>query len=214
MSGKRSIQVTKNYRLFHSNVENRPLDMKKHRKLLESMKLYGFLKCFPLVVVRDKEGNLVLKDGQHRLMIAEMLNLPVYWIEETTDFDVALVNCTAKIWQLRDYAMKHANNGGKAYQDGMDFADRHGFSIGVAFALRAGTTSFNNCQAQFIDGSFRVKDQAWAEAVAGIYGPLVIMAPQLKGQRFIEACMCVCRVAEFDAGRLLVGAKRAPQLLA
>ena len=73
MSNRR-IQTTKNYRLFHRHEgENRPLDIKKHRKLSESMQAYGFLSCFPIVCVRDKEHRLVVKDGQHRLSIAESM---------------------------------------------------------------------------------------------------------------------------------------------
>ena len=46
----RKIMASKNYRLMqrHSG-ENRPVDLKKHKKLVESMKLYGFLPCFPIV---------------------------------------------------------------------------------------------------------------------------------------------------------------------
>ena len=213
MSSKK-IQSTKNYRLFtrHSN-ENRPLDLRKHKKLLESMKLYGFLESFPIVCTRDGDGNLIVKDGQHRLAIAETLGLPVHWVDEKVDFDVAVVNSTAKVWALRDYAQKHAANGIKAYQEGLDFSEQHGLSVGLAFALLAGTISFNNCQEQFIDGVFKVKDRAWAESVAGIYGPLVTMAPAIKNARLIEACMAVCRVPEFDPKRLLANTERCREKL-
>jgi hypothetical protein len=204
----RKVQMTKDYRVFQADSgENRRRDLNKHKKLVESMKLYGFLQCYP-IVVRDTGDKLIVKDGQHRLMIAELLGLPVYYVEETVDFDVALVNSTAKIWVLRDYAQKYAANGIKAYQDGLDFADRHNLPIGTAFALLAGTTGFTNCSEQFIEGAFKVKDQAWANAVAGIYGPLVQMAPTMKNARFIEACMAVCRVKEFDSKRLLACANR------
>lgn len=208
------IQVTKNYRLFqiHSN-ENRPLDLKKHRKLSESMKLYGFLHCFPIVVAANEAGVKIVKDGQHRLAIAEELGLPIYWVEETVDFDVAVVNSTSKVWQLADYAKKHASNGIKSYEEGLEFASRHGLPIGPAFSLLAGTTGFSNCQSAFIDGTFKIKDRQWAESVAGIYGPLVMMSPDLKTARFIEACMAICRVEGFDAKRLLANCERCREKL-
>lgn len=213
-NGSRKISATKNYRLFtrHSN-ENRPLDAPRHKRLLESMKRYGFLQCFPIVCFRDKNGNLVVKDGQHRLSFAETLGIPVYWVEEDVDFDVAVVNCTAKIWVLRDYARKHAANGIRDYQEGIDFADQHGLPIGTAFALLAGTISFNNCQEHFVDGTFKVKDQSWADAVAGIYGPLVALSPVLKNARFIEACMAACRVPTFEPKRLVSNAERCREKL-
>jgi hypothetical protein len=210
----KKIQTTKDYRMFerHSG-ENRPLDIKKHKKLMDSMKLYGFLPCFPIVVVRNSKGHLIVKDGQHRLLIAETLKLPVHWIEETIDFDVAIVNSTARVWQLRDYAQKHAANGLKAYSEGLTFAEAHSLPLGISFALLAGTTNFANCEQAFTDGSWKVKDRSWADAVAGIYGPLVVMASQMRNARLIEACMAVCRVPGFDASRLLNGAERCREKL-
>jgi hypothetical protein len=209
----KKIQSTKNYRLFQRSDENRPLDIKRHKKLRESLQKYGWLPEFPMVCIRDGKGNLIVKDGQHRLAIAETLGLTVYWIEATTDWDVALVNSTPKPWVLRDFAQKYAANGKTAYQEGIDFADLHHLPVGTAFALLAGTTSFTNCQVQFVDGDFKVKDRAWADAVAGIYAPIVMMAPPLKNARFIEACMAVCRVPDFDAKRLLACAERCREKL-
>lgn len=208
MSSKK-IQMTKNYRLFRRQAEeNRPLNVKKHKKLKESMQQYGFLSCFPIVCVRDENGNLVIKDGQHRYTLAELLGLPIYWVEETTDFDVAIVNSAAKPWVLRDYVDKHIANNLPAYRDGLEFVERHGLPIGVAFALLAGTTAFANCQESFVDGTFKVKDRKWADAVAGIYGPMGAMAPCLKTSPFVLACMAVCRVPDFDSKRLLDGASK------
>ncbi len=206
---KRHIQVTKNYRLFERHsCENRPVDAKKHRRLQESMKLYGFLRCFPIVVTRGKDGLMIVKDGQHRLMFAEALGLPVYWIEEDVDFDVAVVNSAAKGWALRDFAEKHAANGLKDYSEGIEFSQQHGLPLGTSFALLAGTTTFSNCQDAFMGGIFEVKDRPWANAVAGIYSPMVFLCPETKNARFIEACMGVCRVEGFDPKRLLGNAER------
>lgn len=207
------VQVTKDYRLFERNSENRQVDIARHKKLLDSMKQYGFLRCFPMVVRRVDGTHLMVKDGQHRLAIAEMLGLPVYWIEEETDFDIAVINCTSKVWKLRDYAEKYAANGSKPYQEGLDFADQFSLPIGTAFSLLAGTTTFSNCQDQFLDGTFTVKDRPWADRVAEIYGPLVAISALVRNVRFIEACMAVCRVKEFDPKRLLAGAERCREKL-
>ncbi len=206
------IQSTKNYDLFARNSENRPLDLKKHRKLLESMQQYGYLKCFP-IVVRRENGHLFVKDGQHRLAIAQSLGLYVFWVEEDVDFDVAVINNTSKVWALRDYAQKHMANGIKAYQEGLEFAELHGLPIGSSFALLAGTCSFSNCQEAFLDGTFKINDRNWADAVAGIYGPMVAMSSALRTARFLEACMAVCRVKDFSAKRLISGAERCRDLM-
>lgn len=213
MSNTRKIQVTKNYRMFLLNQENRPVDVKKHRKLLESMKLYGFLPCFPIVCGRDDQGHLIVKDGQHRLSIAESLGLSVCWVEETIDFDIATINCTAKVWAVRDYAEKYALNGKKDYQEGLEFQKAHGLPMATSFALLSGRTAFSNIANSFYAGDFKVKDRRWADAVAGVYGPIAAMSPVLKSARFIEACMAVCRVKDFDAKRLLANTERCREKL-
>lgn len=212
-SATSAIKATKNYRLFTRSVENRPFDMKKHKKLKESMKLYGFLRCYPIVCCRNSKKHLVVKDGQHRLAIAEELGLPVYWIDELVDFDIATVNSTPKTWTLKDFAQKHAANGLRPYQEGLDFAGQHGLPTGTAFALLSGTTTYNNVANAFVGGTWKVKDRAWADAVAGIYVPLVTMAKCLRNARFIEACMGVCRVEQFKAARLLRSAARCREKL-
>jgi hypothetical protein len=207
-TSKRTITATKNYRLFTVSDENRPRNAKKHKKLRESMQLYGFLSSFPVVCVRDKAGALVVKDGQHRLMFAEELNLPVHYAVEATDFDVAVVNSTAKVWSLIDYAQKHAAHGVQAYIDGLSFADRYRLPVGTAFALLAGTTTFSNVQGPFIDGTFKIRDRQWAESVALLYGGLLAISRNVLNKRCIEACMAVCRVKGFDSNRLIQGAQR------
>lgn len=207
------IQVTKNYRLFFRDSENRETDMNKHKKLKASMMKYGFLSCFPIVCRRNSKGHLVVKDGQHRLAIAESLALPVHWVEEKVDFDIGEINTTAKVWQLVDHAEKFANNGNREYQEGLDFCKTHNMKIGIGFAMLSGNTGYSNISEVFISGNFKVKDRVWADAVAGIYNPLAAMSPCIGNSRFMEACMAVTRVDYFDAKRLLAGAERVREKL-
>lgn len=207
------IQSTKNYRLFKRSTDNRVTDVKQHRKLRRSMEKYGFLPCFPIVCYRNGDKQLTVKEGQHRLTFAEQLGLPVHFVETDVDFDVAAINCTPVTWKTKDYALKYSQNGIASYQEGLDFAEQHGIPIGLAFALLAGTVSFRNIWEQFVDGQFKVKDREWAAAVAGIYVPMVTLSKDLKGARFLEACMRVCRVPEFEPKRLLQGASRCREKL-
>lgn len=208
MSSSRKINATKNYRLFNRSAENRVVNLKKHKKLEESLKKLGFLASYPIVCTRDKDGRLIVKDGQHRLVLAEKLGLTVHWVEETVEFDVAEINSTPKVWQVRDFCEKYAAQGLKSYAEGLEFSARHKMPIGAAFALLAGTTSFGNVQPDVIDGTYKVKDRAWAEAVAAIHGPLVALSAERHNAKLLEACMAVCRVDGFDGKRLLENAGR------
>lgn len=200
------VLTTTNYSLFvrHSG-ENRPLDINKHRALVTSMKRYGFLP-FPILVYRDVSGHLVVKDGQHRLNIAESLGLPVDYIVCDVDFDIAVVNCAAKGWSTLDYAQKHAENGNADYKAGLDFAARHKIGISYAFAMLAGCVNFSAVSREFQDGTWKIRDQDWAESVARLYCPMLKMSPKLKTHGFVSACMAVCRVSGFSHARMLSGA--------
>lgn len=210
----KKILNTRNYRLFEtSSGENRPLDIKKHRKLEESMKKYGFLEVFPIVVHRNGNDRLVVKDGQHRLAVAEKLGLTVYYVEDKANFDVAEVNIATKLWVLKDYAMKYAANGVKSYQEGLEFAEQYDLPIGTAFTLLGGTMGSSTHYVQFYGGAFKVKDRPWADAVAGIYAPLVALSKAVRNTKMLEACMAVCRVPDFDPKRLLRSAERCREKL-
>lgn len=205
---KSSISTTRNYRLFKLSADNRPLNLKKRKRLRESMAKYGFLRSYPISCVRNKAGELVVKDGQHRLAIAEELGLPVHYYVEDVDYDIGMVNCTQEKWVVRDFAMMFASKGKAAYQEGLDFADAHGMPVGTAFGLLAGTTNWTNVQSAFMDGIFKVKDRGWADAVASVYVTLSKLSPSMKNARLMEACMAACRVDGFDATRLISGARR------
>lgn len=208
----RKVNCTKNYSLFGDCHENRPLNAKKHKRLEASMRKYGFLPCFPIVCVRVN-NKLVVRDGQHRLFIASKLGLSVYWIEETTDFDIAEINSAAEVWILQDYAKKWADNGRKAYAEGIAFASEFRLPIGRAFALLCGSVSLSNAMSEFKAGTFTIKDRDWARNVAALYAGTVAISPCLKTARFLEACMAACRVKGFDAARFLHGAKKLRELL-
>lgn len=206
---------TKNYRMFerHSD-ENRPLNIGTHKKLMESMKQYGFLSSYPISVIRNGHEKFTVKDGQHRLMIAETLGLPVYFIEEAVDYDVAIVNSAAKGWALRDYAQKWAANGNKDYQSALEFAERYGVPLTIAFTLLSGIANFSHIGGAFVSGTWKIKDEKYANDVAALYMKLSSMDSRIKNKRFVEACMAICRVKDFSHNRLVTNAERCREKLA
>jgi len=177
------------------------------------MEQSGFLCCFPVVCVRDEHKNLVVLDGQHRLAFAETLGLVVWYIVMPDGFDIPTVNNTQEKWTTRNFAETYAAKGKKAYQEGLEFADRHGIAVGTAFGLLAGTSSWTNASSDYYTGNFKIKDRAWAESVGTLYSHLVSLSPCLKNVRLLEACMCVARVEGFDPQRLIGGADRCREKL-
>lgn len=209
----KKIQSTKNYRLFAQDSDNRPVNVKKHKALMRSMKQYGFLECFPIVCHRNGSKQLVVKDGQHRLTIAEMLSLPVHWVEDQSDFDIATINSTSKVWQVEDFARKFASNGKHDYQYAIDFAEQNRIPLTVAAGLLVGHTTWGNVREAFQSGRFKVTDKEYAQRVADIYVPMCALSSAIKNVRFLQACVACGRVEGFDERRLVENAKRCREKL-
>lgn len=212
-TAQRKIYVTRDYRLFERSAENRIVDLARHKRLRDSMRKNGWIPSMPMSCLRNGNNRLIVKDGQHRLAIAEELSIPVYWADCEVDFCISEINTTSVTWKPRDHAEKHAANGLKAYQEGLDFADQHKLSIGIAFALLSGTTSFGNIDDAFFRGTFRVKDRAWADRVGMLYSRMCGLNGAIRNMRFTEACMAVCRLKEFDPERMISCAERCREKL-
>lgn len=202
------VTSTKNYKLFSRSGDNRPLDPKKHKRLKKSMEKYGYLPCYPIVCIRDKKQNLIVLDGQHRLYMAELLGLPVAYAVVDEAFDIATINGTQEKWNTRNFAETFAAQGKREYQEGIEFADRYGIAIGIAFGLLAGTANLSNVHEEYYGGTFHIRDKEWAEVVGNIYATIVGLSPRLRNTRLLEACMAVARTDNFDPQRLLGGAEK------
>lgn len=207
------INSTRNYRLFTTTTENRPLEEAKRRKLRRSMERYGFLRSYPIICVRDKDGHLIVKDGQHRLQFAESLGLPVHWVEDDADFDIAVVNSAAKGWAVSDFVHMHSKKGVQDYADAIEFAQRFSMPLATALAILAGTVNYSNISLLVQTGGYRIKDRKYAEAVAATYSGMIRLASCLKSKAFLDAVMGICRVESFDLDRLLSNAARCRELL-
>lgn len=203
------IQATKNYKLFkRHDAENRPLDARKHATLKESMKKYGYLKCYPIVCYRDKNGNLVVKDGQHRLLLAEELGLSVYWVLAEQDFDVAFIAATTRGWQKIDFALKYAANGIASYDEILQLHERYKIGVSQCAQLLSGSSTFVNISKAFHNGTFKVRDKKWAESLAAVYARLFGISNKIRDGFCLSALMGCFRVPQFDPDRLLHNAER------
>jgi hypothetical protein len=199
------INVTTNYKLFSRGEDNRPLDLKRHKPLKESMEKYGFIPDYHIMCERDTKGNLVIKDGQHRFYFAQLLGLPIYWSETQTEFDVADVNTAQRGWLPMDYAQRFSADGREDYTELIEFKTEHEVPLTIAAQLLAGVTTFATIAQRFYAGDFRVTDRPWARSVVAVYAPIVKVHKKLKTRVFLLSCMAVARVKGFSAKRLVDG---------
>jgi hypothetical protein len=203
-----TIRVTKDYSLFEASADNRQVHLRKHKKLGASMKQYGFLPYWPVVVHRNGTSKMKILDGQHRLAFAESQSLPVYYIEADLDFDIAEINNTQKTWQLIDYVEVFSSQGKKDYDEALAFSTEHKLCLGRALAVLAGNTSVSAVKDDVERGTYKVKDREYAQRVASAYCPAIALEKSIRKDAFLDACMAACRVDEFEPARFIHGAKK------
>lgn len=207
---------TRNYDMFVSDKFNRVItakDAPRLKRLRFSMEKYGFLP-FPILVRRNGE-KLTVIDGQHRLMVAQELGLPVLYIEAGRD-DIEISECAAaqSPWNISDYVLSHASQGKKDYQELMSFAAEHSMPLNRAASLLRGQGSHTgNYSVSLKEGSFVVKDRAYADRVARISAVLAGLVPWGNCNWSIGAISRFVRVKEFNDDQFLKRVSANPHLL-
>lgn len=96
-----AIYSTTNYRQFLFDKTNRPIDQAKLVRLYDAVVAKNLLADNPILVALD----FTVLDGQHRLKVAESLQVPIYYqfSSDTTMDDVATLNGRRTPWKLTDY---------------------------------------------------------------------------------------------------------------
>lgn len=123
------IHKTSDYSLFGSVVGNRRVNENHVIHLMKSIRQRNLLEQNPIIVTEDMR----IVDGQHRLMAAEKLGVPIYYVfGESLSIDDIRIIQTAKRWTMRDYAESYAAMGDKEYRFLLDYVDEFGISIGNA----------------------------------------------------------------------------------
>jgi hypothetical protein len=206
------LRNTKDYSLFSVSDVNRGVDGNHLRKLEISMKEYGWIPAFPMLVHRTKRG-LEIVDGQHRFYVAKNLGISMWFVETENGFDVAKINAPQCPWKVKDYAESFAKRDVESYVEAMEFAEKHKMQIGDAAALLAGTTSYSNIRKSFVSGEFKVTDRVNAHRMGYLYTEMRDIGRFAVDQSMRLALMAVARVPGIDLGRLVRNARRQPEKL-
>lgn len=108
------IHSTQSYDKFKNFLSNRDVKGSHLKNLIESIQRKNLLHLFPIVVNKNFE----IIDGQHRLAAARALNVPIYYIVDSsvTQADIAMVNNNRKGWTAKDYIKFYYEEGLPQYQ--------------------------------------------------------------------------------------------------
>lgn len=120
------MQQTTDYSIFKFRPDNREKIHPNHiDKLARSIEKNNLLKLCPILVNKDME----VIDGQHRLLAAKKLNIPIWYrIEETlTQNDLIHLNLS-RAWSVDDYVNFYCKQGKEEYIKLKGFKDTSGLS--------------------------------------------------------------------------------------
>jgi len=107
------IQKTTDYAIFKKHPNNREEDPGNIKKITQSIKARNLLSFRPILV--DSEMRVI--DGQHRLTVAKLLGLEIYYQvqSECTHEDIVLLNQHQKGWSIEDFIDYYVSLGNKNY---------------------------------------------------------------------------------------------------
>ena len=108
-----TIYETNNYDFFKPIEGNRPVDEKRVKRVMESIKSIGQLKI--PVLINDKREII---DGQARGAACKRLNIPVYYVVQAgADIrDVRAANQNSTNWTVDNYISSYAETGNVSYR--------------------------------------------------------------------------------------------------
>lgn len=194
--------VTTDYNKFELLPFNR--NVRKTKRLMESMQKHGFINAYPLHVVMNGNGKLKIKAGHHRFEVARMLGLPVKYIECNDTATIYELERATNRWSLEDYLTSHARQGIGSYVKVLEFHQRTGIGINDTISMLGGQTAgSNNFQNVFKAGAYEAADGTHAYIVADI----VMHCKKLgiafaTNYLFVHALSRIVQVEGFDVRRL------------
>ena len=163
MSKNYSVQETKDYSIFALHENNRTVNVhsNKYKKLLLSMKKYGFLPFYPIWVKKGNNNKLTVQVGHHRLHAAMQLKIPVCYMIYNTPFKIWEEEKSTKMWSLSDHFTRLISEGDATALAIKNYHDETGIGLSICLSAFSGETG-NKCNKQdiFKKGDFAISPSA------------------------------------------------------
>lgn len=144
---------TTNYGLFKTIKGNRVIDSSHLKKLLASISKRNMLAEHPIVV------NNIYKviDGQHRLEVAQELQLPIYYtvVDKGGLDEVIMLNNAQKNWSLYDYLESFITRENANYITLKEFITQYSLPVTVGVTLLTGSAD-RKAMEKFKNGDLEV----------------------------------------------------------
>lgn len=199
---------TTNYSIFSFISGNRPTEFngqlrKDQRKCMET---FGWFDFVPALVIMHLNKLLVV-DGQHRVVIAEELKIPVVYeiINMTINQVMEIISFLqiGKPWSIPNHINKWAVEGDPDYVYLRTYAKENGISESQAANLLIGQLpSGHNTNDNIKNGVFKVKNVNYANRVLEVFNLFSDFKEIQSHANLLLACAKLTHVKEFDKLRL------------
>jgi len=157
------IHSTKDYSMFKIADYNREINGGHVRTLEKAITLKNLLSNNPIKVSKD----FVVLDGQHRLMAAKALELPIFYEihEELDDESVIFLNISRK-WGHQDFLNYYCKKGYPEYIKLRDFCKKQEIHLKIALNVMGGSGHSGFYQ-------FRIGNYVFEEEAFGLHIPML-----------------------------------------
>lgn len=202
---------TSNYEMFKSVGGNRDIYPRHVESLTAAIERKNLLQYYPILV----NENFEIIDGQHRLMAAMKLGLPVYYerVEGLRIEDVMSINTNSKTWTLQDFIDAYVLLGYSAYQTLVDFMERHKTPASLSAGLLAGYTARlrggGTIAASIRNGTFTIGSLSYAERMIAKLDEISQYC-EFKARHdrdFVQTIMILNNNKDFDWDKLMAKLK-------
>jgi hypothetical protein len=202
------VLTTSDLSLFVFDRTNRRRNPKALADLRKSIRRVGFLThLFPVVVSAQPSGSLLVLDGQHRVMIAREMNLPVCYVvaEGLTIEDAPTINVPGVSWSLDDYVRSYAERGSDHYGAVLGLMQDYGVSAYVAASALGASADGPIKSGELTLSPEQVDDAA---QLLGRCNDFEGIMPHHRFHGFVKAMREVSRLSGYDHSRMMSRAER------
>lgn len=207
-TAQHTIRETSVYDCFKYNSEQRPVDVKHVRNIMDSMNTFGFLPSKPVQCYQEGKKHVII-DGHHRFVAAKNLGIPIIYVVEPKSHgdSMSRVNSLQKSWMLKNFLEQYVKRGLPAYKE---LAEYHslGFPIIQAakmldgLAATTGQVSGSSTGESVRNGTFKVKTREKIEIIAAFIREYGSINPAFRTANFIAAFELCLRVSDFVPDQL------------
>lgn len=197
----KNVMKTNDYSRFKFRDDNRNQIDKNHVKnLINSIKQQNLLHLNPIIVNKDFE----VINGQHRLLAAKELNLPIYYVVEDLECSAIPLLNISKSWSSLDYLNYYAKQGYDNYILLQRFMQKYELKINTVFALLTKQATKGNFYESFRTGLFKYNDSELEGVMENIritqdcIRKITGYQPYLRSARFCSALTVVFKDPNFN----------------